>query len=44
MAIDIHAHAEEPCGMRADDGYDDFQERMAHYFKSPHKYPPTVPL
>ena len=22
-AIDIHTHAEEPCGMHADDGYDD---------------------
>ena len=38
-AIDIHTHAEEPCGMHGDDGYDDFQERMADYFKSP-----TVPL
>jgi uncharacterized protein len=44
MAIDIHIHAEEPCGMHGDDGYDDFQERMADYFKSPHKHPPTVPL
>jgi hypothetical protein len=33
IAIDIHA--EEPCG------YDDFQERMAEYFKSPNKHPPT---
>ena len=22
-AIDIHTHAEEPCGMHGDDGYDD---------------------
>ena len=43
VAIDIHTHAEEPCGMHGDDGYDDFQERMADYFKSPHKHPPTVP-
>src|SRR3954454_9385316 len=28
-AIDIHTHAEEPCGMHGDDGYDDFQEQMA---------------
>src|SRR6187551_3651376 len=43
IAIDIHTHAEEPCGTHGDDGYDDFQERMADYFKSPHKHPPTVP-
>jgi len=43
VAIDIHTHAEEPCGMHADDGYDDFQARMAEYFKSPNKHPPTVP-
>ena len=43
VAIDIHTHAEEPCGMHGDDGYDDFQVRMADYFKSPHKHPPTVP-
>src|SRR3954467_12604134 len=42
VAIDIHTHAEEPCGLHADDGYDDFQERMAEYFKSPNKHPPTV--
>ena len=41
-AIDIHTHAEEPCGMHGDDGYDDFQAQMADYFKSPHKHPPTV--
>src|SRR5438093_7432672 len=29
--------------MHANDGYDDFHERMADYFKSPHKHPPTVP-
>ncbi len=27
VAIDIHTHAEEPCGMHGDDGYGDFQER-----------------
>jgi predicted TIM-barrel fold metal-dependent hydrolase len=43
VAIDIHTHAEEPCGLHADDGYDDFQEKMAEYFKSPNKHPPTVP-
>jgi predicted TIM-barrel fold metal-dependent hydrolase len=43
VAIDIHTHAEEPCGLHGDDGYDDFKERMAEYVKSPHKHPPTVP-
>src|SRR5438270_11546853 len=43
IAIDIHTHAEEPCGCHADDGYDDFQARMAEYFGSPNKHPPTVP-
>jgi len=43
VAIDVHAHAEEPCGTHADDGYDDFQAAMAAYFKAPYKYPPTVP-
>jgi hypothetical protein len=43
VAIDIHTHAEEPCGCHGDDGYDDFQAQMAEYFKSPHKHPPTVP-
>lgn len=43
VAIDIHTHAEEPCGLHADDGYDDFQAAMSAYFKSPHKHPPTVP-
>ena len=42
IAIDIHTHAEEPCGLHADDGYDDFQAQMAEYFKSPNKHPPTV--
>src|SRR5260370_41453197 len=43
VAIDIHTHAEEPCGMHGDDGYDDFQAQMAEYFKSPNKHPPTGP-
>src|SRR5260370_26017140 len=43
VAIDIHTHAEEPCGMHGADGYDDFQAQMAEYFKSPNKHPPTVP-
>jgi uncharacterized protein len=43
VAIDIHTHAEEPCGTHADDGYDDFQATMAAYFKSPNPHPPTVP-
>src|SRR3981189_2159099 len=42
VAIDIHTHAEEPCGLHADDGYDDFQAQMAENFKSPNKPPPTV--
>ena len=42
VAIDIHTHAEEPCGLHGDDGYDDFQAQMAEYFKSPHEHPPTV--
>jgi hypothetical protein len=42
VAIDIHTHAEEPCGLHGDDGYDDFQAQMAAYFKSPNQHPPTV--
>lgn len=42
-AIDIHTHAEEPCGMHSDDGYDDLQAAMASYFKAPWKHPPTIP-
>jgi len=43
VAIDIHTHAEEPCGPR-DDGYDEFQAGMARYFKNPvsHNHLPTV--
>ena len=32
VAIDIHTHAEEPCGTHPDDGYDDLQAAMAVYF------------
>lgn len=42
-AIDFHTHAEEPCGCHADDGYDDLQSTMAHYFGAPWSHPPTVP-
>ncbi|MDX2483010.1 MAG: amidohydrolase family protein [Pseudodonghicola sp.] len=41
-AIDIHTHAEEPCGCHADDGYDDLQSTMAGYFGAPWSHPPTV--
>ena len=41
-AIDIHTHAEEPCGMHGDDGYDDFQAKMAEYF-SRIPMPPGMP-
>ena len=42
-AIDIHTHAEEPCGCHADDGYDELQTTMAKYFGAPWSHPPTVP-
>jgi hypothetical protein len=42
-AIDFHTHAEEPCGLHADDGYDELQTTMAKYFKAPWTHPPTVP-
>ena len=35
IAIDIHTHAEEPCDTCRDDGYNQFQEGMARYFKNP---------
>lgn len=41
-AIDMHTHAEEPCGCHADDGYDDLQSAMAQYFRAPWKHPPTI--
>jgi predicted TIM-barrel fold metal-dependent hydrolase len=43
-AIDIHTHAEEPCGCHADDGYDDLQTTMAKYFNAPWTHPPTIPV
>ncbi len=42
-AIDIHTHAEEPCGCHSDDGYDELQSTMASYFGAPWTHPPTVP-
>ena len=30
-AIDIHTHAEEPCGNHADDGYDELQSTCLLY-------------
>ena len=41
-AIDIHTHAEEPCGCHSDDGYDDLQRSMAQYFGAPWEHPPTI--
>jgi predicted TIM-barrel fold metal-dependent hydrolase len=43
VAIDVHTHAEEPCGTHTDDGYEEFQAAMAAYFREPHKHPPTIP-
>ncbi|GIL00181.1 MAG: 4-hydroxyphenyl-beta-ketoacyl-CoA hydrolase [Alphaproteobacteria bacterium] len=42
IAIDIHTHAEEPCGLHADDGYDDFQAWMKKYFRMEHSPQPTI--
>ncbi|QDL92794.1 amidohydrolase [Paroceanicella profunda] len=42
IALDIHTHAEEPCGCHPDDGYDDFQAGMSKYFKTWYEHPPTV--
>ena len=39
VAIDIHTHAEEPCGTHSDDGYDDLQAAMAVYFNQPNNRP-----
>ena len=39
IAIDIHTHAEEPCGTHPDDGYDDLQAAMAIYFNQPNNRP-----
>lgn len=41
-AIDIHTHAEEPCGCHSDDGYDELQSTMAKYFRAPWEHPPTI--
>ena len=41
-AIDIHTHAEEPCGNHTDDGYDELQSTMAKYFRAPWEHPPTI--
>lgn len=41
-AIDIHTHAEEPCGCHSDDGYDALQGAMARYFRAAWEHPPTV--
>ena len=43
VAIDIHTHAEEPCGMHADDGYDDFQTMRGFYPKLRRIHFPTCP-
>jgi uncharacterized protein len=42
IAIDVHTHAEEPCGTHSDDGYDDFQAAMAKFFGAPYTHPPTM--
>ena len=39
VAIDIHTHAEEPCGTHPDDGYDELQAQMAIYFNQPNNRP-----
>jgi hypothetical protein len=39
LAIDIHTHAEEPCGTHPDDGYDELQTAMAVYFNQPNNRP-----
>jgi uncharacterized protein len=39
VAIDVHTHAEEPCGTHSDDGYDELQAAMAAYFKQPNTRP-----
>lgn len=44
LAIDIHTHAEEPCGTHAEDGYDDLQKWMKKYFKMPHDPQPTIDM
>ena len=39
IAIDVHTHAEEPCGTHPDDGYDELQAQMAVYFNQPDNRP-----
>ena len=39
VAIDVHTHAEEPCGTHPDDGYDELQTAMAVYFNQPNNRP-----
>jgi uncharacterized protein len=39
VAIDVHTHAEEPCGTHPDDGYDELQAAMAVYFNQPNNRP-----
>jgi uncharacterized protein len=39
LAIDVHTHAEEPCGTHPDDGYDELQAAMAVYFNQPNNRP-----
>ena len=40
VAIDVHTHAEEPCGTHPDDGYDELQAQMAIYFNQPNNRSP----
>ncbi|WP_417228049.1 amidohydrolase family protein [Amphritea sp.] len=44
IAIDFHTHAEEPCTCLRDDGYYEFQQDFAKYFKNPagHNMLPTI--
>ena len=46
VAIDVHTHAEEPCGTHPDDGYDELQAAMAVYFNQPNnrRRPSRKPL
>ena len=39
VAIDVHTHAEEPCGTHPDDGYDELRAAMAVYFNRPNNRP-----
>jgi len=44
VAIDVHTHAEEPCGTHPDDGYDELQAQMAIYFNQPNGRPVTAAM